>query len=181
MFPCAVGVTRTPFPSAVGIWKIVELTKPRSVLSRRTYSPRLGTRVNFSGLIMLLILSAYTPAALTTDLASIVPHDVSTLNMLPSFSIFLTSHPSFAEAPFAWAFSQKAYVRENGHMIPLVGKNRADTASVLRLGSLLSISSFERTSIPGTPFATPCFLNASSCGNSSSENATTIAPFWTKS
>ena len=159
--PCAVGVTRTPFPLSVGSWNNVCFTNSPASLSNKQYSPFTAFMLIGVLLTIACILSAYTPAAFITYLAFISPDVVVRTYSLPSLFIAFTLERSLKSTPFVAAFSAIATVSMKGSTIAPVGTYRAFTTASLIFGSISRISSCSMMRSPFTPFAIP--LSYSSC------------------
>ena len=101
-------------------------------------------------------MSPYTPAAFITAL-DVIMRPLSVLILYPSsiLSIVSTFVLNLNSAPFSYAFSDRACVRENGHTIALDFIYRHFVIFSERLGSSLLASSPEIISISSTPFFIP--------------------------
>ena len=104
---------------------------------------------------MLCSLSAYTPAALTTTLASTSPRVVDSLQPPSIFSMPVTSVSNWNFTPLWAAFSARAKVSPKGHTMAPVGAYRAATAWSLMFGSILTSSSRSTMRRPSTPCGRP--------------------------
>ena len=109
-----MGATRTPLPSGLGHWNTTLFTSSPWVLSSRKYSPRLGRVWKVSPPTMAWTLSASTPAALTTYLASTSPAVVCSRKVSPFFSMDSTLAESFTSAPLTTAVSARAMQNSQG-------------------------------------------------------------------
>ena len=127
---------------------------------------------------MLCSLSAYTPAAFTTTLASTSPRVVDSFQPPSVFSMPVTSVSNWNFTPLRAAFSARAKVSPKGHTIAPVGAYRAATAWSLMLGSIWTSSSRSTMRRPSTPLATPFSYSLFRAGRSSSLTMTTRLPLF---